>query len=73
MVLYVFVVAYIGGGRQSLAPPSGSGMKMLLGPLRRRAVRRAGHSHCSARATLLDTRAPAFPGLRDAAVMGGCC
>ncbi len=29
MVLYVFVVAYIGGDRQALAGPSGSGMKML--------------------------------------------
>ncbi len=29
MVLYVFVVAYIGGDRKALAPPSGSGMKML--------------------------------------------
>jgi NADH-quinone oxidoreductase subunit J len=29
MVLYVFVVAYIGGDRKALAPPSGSGMKLL--------------------------------------------
>ena len=29
MVLYVFVVAYIGGDRQTLAGPSGSGMKLL--------------------------------------------
>ena len=29
MVLYVFVVAYIGGDRHALAGPSGSGMKML--------------------------------------------
>lgn len=29
MVLYVFVVAYIGGDRQALAAPSGAGMKML--------------------------------------------
>ena len=27
MVLYVFVVAYVGGDQQSLAPPSGTGMK----------------------------------------------
>ena len=29
MVLYVFVVAYIGGDRQALAPASGPGMKMI--------------------------------------------
>src|SRR5918997_1715478 len=29
MVLYVFVVAYIGGDRQALAAPSGTGMKVL--------------------------------------------
>jgi NADH-quinone oxidoreductase subunit J len=31
MVLYVFVVAYIGGDRQALAAPSGTGMKLLSG------------------------------------------
>ena len=29
MVLYVFVVAYVGGDQQSLAPPSGPGLKRL--------------------------------------------
>jgi NADH:ubiquinone oxidoreductase subunit 6 (subunit J) len=29
MVLYVFVVAYVGGDQQSLAPPTGGGIKLL--------------------------------------------
>ena len=57
MVLYVFVVAYIGGQDEPLGPRAGRGLKLASARLRRRCCSSSCASRRSARACRSSTRA----------------